>query len=157
MPVQQIMSQPALTCGVGDRLDVAARLMWDHDCGAIAVCDERGQLVGMLTDRDICMATFMKGAPPHAIQVADIMSRRVVTCVPGDSVGTAEGLMRNNQVRRLPVVDENERVVGMLSLNDVARHIARSKRSNGFDRELVQTLASIGEHRSEERAGVLRV
>jgi CBS domain-containing protein len=157
MIVEQIMTQPAVTCSVCESLDAAARLMWEHDCGAIAVLGEGGKLAGMLTDRDICMATFTKGAAPQAIGVAEIMSRRITTCAPSDSVSTAEGLMRNHQIRRIPVVDGDRRVLGMLSLSDVARYAATTRRHSSVDRELVQTLAAIGEHRSSQRAGMFRV
>jgi CBS domain-containing protein len=152
--VKQLMTQPAVTCSARATLDMPARLMWDHDCGAIAVLDDAGELVGIVTDRDICMATFTKGAAPQTIGVGDVMSRRITSCAPSDTVSTAEGLMRNHQVRRLPVVDRDRRVVGMLSLTDVARYAATMRREQLIDRELVQTLAAIGEHRSVERAGI---
>lgn len=157
MIVEQIMSQPCVTCRVPETLDTPARLMWDHDCGAVAVLSEDGELAGMVTDRDICMATFTKGVPPQTIGVAEIMSRRIITCSPKDSVSTAEGLMRNHQIRRLPVVDRAGRVVGMLSLSDVARYAATIRRPQTVDRELVQTLAAIGEHRRAEPAGIFKV
>lgn len=156
MTVEQIMTRPAVACGVREMLDTPARLMWEHDCGVIAVVDDGGKLAGMVTDRDICMATFTKGMAPQAIAVAEIMSRRITTCCAGDSVSTAEGLMRNHQIRRLPVVDGQERLVGMLSLSDVARYAATTRRQQAVDRELVQTMAAIGEPRSSERAGIFR-
>jgi CBS domain-containing protein len=157
MMVGRLMTQPAITCGVHDSLDTAARLMWDHDCGAIAVLDDSGALAGIVTDRDICMATFTKGRAPQSIGVAEIMARQITTCLPSDTVSTAEALMRNRQIRRLPVVDVEGHLVGILSLSDVARYAANTRRQQSVDRELVQTLAAIGEHRSTERAGLFRI
>jgi CBS domain-containing protein len=74
-----------------------------------------------------------------------------------DSLRTAEGLMRNHQIRRLPVVDAERHLVGILSLSDVARYAATTRRQEAVDRELVQTLAAIGEQRFTERAGLFRI
>jgi CBS-domain-containing membrane protein len=74
----------------------------------------------MITDRDICMAAHFQGGPLHALKVKDAMSKSVLACKPSDTIADAESTMRSNQVRRLPVVDEENRVVGILSLNDIA-------------------------------------
>lgn len=147
MRVEQLMSQPVHTCMPDDSLADAARLMWDHDCGAIAVIDDDGKLVGMVTDRDICMAGLFQGKPLHAIPVAAVMAKDVHACEAGDAVETAERLMQHRQVRRVPVLSHGRRPVGMLSLNDIARETG-AHRKNGADRELVQTLAAICEPRA---------
>ncbi len=153
MQVMDIMTSPAVTCQLGDDLATAARLMWEHDCGAIAVTGEDGKLVGMITDRDICMATFTKSSPPHAIAVRDAMAKQVFSCYAQQSVEAAERLMSSNKIRRIPITDGYNQPIGMLSLNDIARHAASQPR-DGFNRELVQTLAAICEpgHLSPLRA-----
>jgi CBS-domain-containing membrane protein len=143
MEIQQIMSQPAITCRSTDTLDTAAHKMWDHDCGAIPVVDDDGRLVGMITDRDICMAAFTQGSPLHCIPVANAMASAVVACQADDSIESAEELMSERQIRRLPVIDGAGHPVGVLSLNDIARHAASARRRNGGDREVVDTLAAI--------------
>lgn len=144
--VSQLMSQPALVCQVGDSLHETAKLMWDRDCGVLPVVDPAGHVIGMITDRDICMALYMQGHPIHAIAVASVMSRTVHACRPDDSVEAAEKLMRDNQVRRLPVIDESGHPVGLLSLNDLAR---ASAKAGGQERDglsaahVASTLAAI--------------
>jgi len=141
MLISQIMSRPVASCDVHETLNTAAQQMWEHDCGAVPVTDAEGRLVGVVTDRDICMASYTQGKAPHAIAVADVMARHVITCSADDSVVVAEQLMGDNQIRRVPVVDENYRPIGMLSLNDVVRLAASGKKSDGA--QVAQTLAAI--------------
>lgn len=148
MNIRDIMSEPAVTCRESDCLNTAAQLMWERDCGAIPVTGDDGQLVGIVTDRDICMAAYTRGATLHAIAVSDAMARNVFSCQASDSLDAAQRLMSEHQVRRLPVVDGDRRPIGMLSLNDVARSAASSRKKNGREREVAQTLAAIGEPRA---------
>jgi CBS domain-containing protein len=143
MNIQEIMSQPAVTCRPNDTLNTAAQLMWEHDCGAIPVVNDDNFVVGMITDRDICMATYTRGSAPREIQVADTMANEVFSCHAGESLEAAERLMSDKQVRRIPVVDDGNHPVGLLSLNDIARHAASLRKKNGIDREVTQTLAAI--------------
>lgn len=127
--VKQIMSQPAFACRMDDDLQAAAKLMWDHDCGTLPVLDSQGRVVAMITDRDICMASYIQGHPLHAIKVGSVMSRSLHACGPNDTVEAAEKLMQEHQVRRLPVIDDDGRPLGVVSLNDVARAAAAEKHS----------------------------
>jgi len=148
MRIREIMSSPAVTCRQDDTLNTAAQLMWEHDCGTIPVTDDAGQIVGIVTDRDICMATFTQGRAPQAIRVADAMARQVFSCHAEDPLDAAERLMSEKQVRRLPVVDSGNRPLGLLSLNDIARNAAAQKK-DGIDREVVRTTAAICQPRRE--------
>jgi CBS domain-containing protein len=121
MIVMDLMTKEAACVGVDENLASAAQRMWQRDCGALPVIREDGGVVGMITDRDICMATWSRGSAPDSISVKDAMSTSVVTCRPGDSVREVEGAMRSNQVRRLPVVDDEQRLIGIVSLADIAR------------------------------------
>jgi CBS domain-containing protein len=147
MNIEQIMSQPVASCRERDSLHTAAQLMWEHDCGAVPVLDHEGKLIGMVTDRDICMATFTQGKAPQDICVADVMSKQVFACHPGDSLESAELLMSEKQIRRLPVVNGSREPLGMLSLNDIARYGASTRKKNGMDHQVVQTMAAICEPR----------
>jgi CBS domain-containing protein len=142
MYVKDIMSHPAVTCPTSSTLDQAARLMWEFDCGVVPVVDDAGHVCGMVTDRDICMAAYTQGQPLSAIPVTTAMAREVVAVHTDESIEHAEGLMRASQVRRLPVLDGENRPAGVVSLNDLARLSARAKKS-AVDRELVQTLAAV--------------
>jgi CBS domain-containing protein len=143
MKIQEIMSKPAVTCRQTETANSAAQLMWEHDCGVIPVTDGDGRLVGIVTDRDICMAAYTKGRPPRGISVSDAMSKQVFTCHPDDSLEVAERLMSDKQIRRVPIVDGENRPVGLLSLNDVVRHVASTRRKDGMEREAVETMAAV--------------
>ena len=152
--VQELMTRDVQTCGPDDMLDVPARIMWDHDCGCIPVVDQSAHVVGMITDRDICMATYTQGMALEAMRVSNAMSREVWACHPEDTVGVAEKIMQEHRVRRLPVLAMDGHLVGILSLNDLAREAAREhvppRREVGPE-GLVETLATICEPRRSRR------
>jgi CBS domain-containing protein len=134
MNVEQLMTSPVETCNEGQMLDEAARIMWEHDCGAVPVVDHEGRPIAMITDRDICMAGLTQGVPLSTIPVATAMSKRVLACHRSDSIATAESTMRAEQVRRLPIVGDGGRLVGILSLNDIAtRGLSTTKRTGMRD------------------------
>jgi CBS domain-containing protein len=144
MLVKKIMSETPATCHVDTTCSEAAKLMWDRDCGVIPVVDDQGKIMGMITDRDICMACYLQGKLTHQIQVREVMSKQVHSCKPEDTLEEAEAIMQQNQVRRLPVVDSKGQLVGLLSLNDIARATADRKLGKEADpRLLSQVLASI--------------
>ena len=149
MLIQDLMSTNVQTCRSYESLNAAAQKMWEADIGAIPVLDDKQRVVGMLTDRDICMAAYSLGRPLGQLVLAESMSRSVVTCAPTDTVARAEQLMRDHAVRRLPVVDHERHVVGIVSVNDLARAVSRSHRGQG---ELVATMASICQPRQATRA-----
>lgn len=129
MRVEELMTPRVACCGRDDTLDRAAMLMWSNDCGCIPVCDERDALrpIGMITDRDVCMAALFQGKPLGQLRVRDAMARTVFCCGPGMSVMEAERIMREARVRRLPVVDANGSMVGIISLADLAREAEREQ------------------------------
>jgi CBS domain-containing protein len=144
MRVEEVMTQDTKTCRPDDSLSRAAQIMWDGDCGCVPVVDAAGKAVGMITDRDICMAAYTRGQVLSEMTVASVCSPRVVGVDPGESVGSAERLMREYKVRRLPAVDRQGRVVGIVSMNDLARKCAGSGRGNADTEGVVRTLAAIG-------------
>lgn len=145
MQVQDVMSAPAVCCSIDATLDVAARLMWEADCGSIPVVDRDGRLAGIVTDRDICMACYTQAKPPSQIGVVSIMAGDVVSCRPQDTLDNLERVLGKHQVRRAPVVDDTGRPLGMVSVNNLARHAAAA--GNGMDHALVATIAAICEPR----------
>lgn len=147
MKIEKIMSTDVRSCGEADSLDHAARLLWEHDCGALPVTDH-GRAIGIITDRDICMAAYTQGKPLREISVGAVMTRNPVTCAPSDDVAVAEAKMREHRIRRLPVT-ENDKVVGMLSLNDLANALQHGKVGrNGISLdEVANTLAAVSAHR----------
>lgn len=121
--VDSIMSKHIFTCRASDSLSVAAQIMWDHDCGCVPVIGDTGKLIGMITDRDICMAGYTQGKTLADIPVANACSRELYTCQNEELVVDAMRTMALAQVRRLPVVDADGRLVGVLSLSDLIRHV----------------------------------
>jgi CBS domain-containing protein len=120
--VKDVMTTNVRTCFTSDNLAIAAQLMWDHDCGCVPVLNEDARVVGMLTDRDICMAAFFQGVPISGIKVSAVMSRQLFDCTSDDDLSAAETIMRERKIRRLPVLNPEGRLVGLLSLSDIARH-----------------------------------
>ena len=120
MKVQNIMSKDVYCVGENLSLNDAARLMWEHNCGCVPVVDEKNQVVGMLTDRDIAMAAYFNGGSLADIPVHATQFRQLVHCGPEDEVSDVEAMMQAHQIRRVPVVGENLEPLGVLSLNDIA-------------------------------------
>ena len=154
MLVRNLMTQNPRSCHVSDHLDAPARVMWETDCGAVPVVDDSQRVVGIVTDRDICMAAYTRGQPLHAIPVEATMSRDVMACAGDDEVDFAERAMRERRVRRLPVVDKDWRLVGILSLNDLAREAVHDNGHTGTPRsaDVTRTLAAICEPRFQVTA-----
>ncbi len=138
MIVEQVMTRPVFTCTPESTLNDAARRMWEHDCGALPVVMGPGIVVGMITDRDVCMAVYTSGKRIEEIQVGEVMTRDVVSCHHNDSLPAAEQRMTTARVRRLPVVDDEGAAVGIITVNDVARALA-----HGNQREVTNALSTI--------------
>jgi CBS domain-containing protein len=105
MKVAEVMTTDVHRCFASDRLDRVARTMWEHDCGALPVVDRRGRTIGVVTDRDICMAAYTTGGSLDAIPVTSAASRTIHSVAPDDSIADAEAAMTMYRVRRLPVID----------------------------------------------------
>jgi CBS domain-containing protein len=146
MRVSDVMNHPAVTCPVDAALDAAARLMWEFDCGMVLAVDDAGRLAGVITDRDICLAAYMHRKPLHLVPLAKTMVKPAISVHADDEVLAAEGLMRDNHVRRLPVIDGVGRPVGLISVDDLAQMAVREHRI-GADRDLVETLAAVSRPR----------
>lgn len=141
-----------VSCAQTDSLLVAARLMWAHDVGAVPVVDGKGKVEGIVTDRDVAMAAMLEGRRLTDLRVSDTMTRHVVTCSPGEDVEDAAERMADRQVRRIPVVDAHDHLVGLLTLNDLAS-AAGSRRGSGVPAARVaSTLQAICRRRESAEA-----
>ena len=120
MKICDIMSDRVVTVGADEPVSAAARLLKSHNIGALPVCGEDGKLRGMVTDRDIVLRCVAGDCDPKSTPIREIMSRGVVTAGPFDEIDKAVCLMSQDQVRRLPIVD-NGRIVGIVALSDMAR------------------------------------
>ncbi len=147
MKIGQMMTKNVKTCQPTDPLDVAVRLMWEHDIGAVPVVDEVGRVIGIVTDRDACMAALTQSQPLHRLPCRIAMAKQVVTCHVDDTDVAVARIMAKNKVRRVPVVDHDQKPVGMVSLNDLA--LATAKGRDVPATEIAGTLAAISEHRPD--------
>lgn len=148
MKVRQIMTSDIESCGLTTTLTQVSKLMWSAACGAIPVVDTRGMVVGIITDRDVSMALVSSGRRPSTILAREAMTSRVETCGPDDDVMTALVKMKTFKVRRLPVVGEDGRLLGILSIDDVVtRALAPDAPSSSA---IVATLRDIFEYRSRK-------
>lgn len=136
-----LMTTHVRTCQADDALSHAAHLMWNEDCGIVPVLSGR-QVVGVITDRDICMATYIQGKAPAELRVEDSMSKQLFSCSADDSVATALAMMRDGRVRRLPVLTVDGKLLGLLSLADVVRW-AQPLSNPSVDAAITETLAAI--------------
>jgi CBS-domain-containing membrane protein len=157
MNVFEIMTRRVFSCRPGDTLATAAGLMWDHDVGCLPVLEDGGQVVGIITDRDICMAAFTRGTCLQDISISSVMSRNLHTCAPEQSVAKAEEVMRLDRIRRTPVVDARGHLLGILSLADLAReavHQKRRRHGEPLDAEVTSTLAAVSEPHGHAPGGL---
>lgn len=120
MNVRDMMCDEVFTCRATESLECAARLMREHDCGSVPVVDEDNHVIGLVTDRDICMAACTQGLRLADIPVRTAMSQQIHVCSVHDEHETVERIMQEQRVRRVPVVDDERRLVGIVSLNDIA-------------------------------------
>ena len=153
MNVTEVMTRSPETCGPGTDLATCARRMWDGDFGFLPVVEGRGELVGVVTDRDICMALAMHDRCATAIPVREVMTREVHCCTTEDRVDQVLELMSEQQLRRLPVTDAQGILEGVVTLNDLAlsagEMATRSAMSSaGPGTQVLAALKAISRHRA---------
>ena len=147
MNVGEIMTNDVQWCGLGTNLADAAKLMWDTDCGVLPVVNGEGQVLGMITDRDICMACATKHRAPAELTVFDAVSGKTHRCKMSDDVHTAMDMMKREQVRRLPVVDDEGVLQGMISMNDFILFAGETKAPSISLQDVAKALKAISAHR----------
>ena len=144
MKVKDLQTSNVQTCGADTNLAAAAQIMWECDCGVVPVVDENRTLLGMITDRDICIATTTRSAAPADIQVRHVMTTGTVySCAPEDDVRTALRSMATHRVRRLPVTDRAGHLVGIISMHDVLKRTSTKANAEIPGGEVIEALQSI--------------
>ena len=148
MKVQDLMTAGVESCHRNTDLAAAAMVMWRMDCGAVPVAGDDGKIIGMITDRDICIAVATKHRRAQEITVGEIISGALFKVGPGDDVREALRVMRAERVRRLPVVKSGI-LLGILSVNDIVRAAGkapgRAKPDITAD-EVLEVMKAICEH-----------
>jgi CBS domain-containing protein len=126
MLVRDVMTKVVVTCRPASSAGEAAELMRDGGCGCLPVADARGRLLGILTDRDLCLLVGGR-RDPWDVPVSEIMSPHVISCRAADHVDAALVAMKEHGVRRIPVVDGTGQVKGLVSIDDLIRHTGPEK------------------------------
>lgn len=130
MNVNEIMTADVKTCSAESNLEAVAQLMWEYDCGAIPVVNQKGKPVGIVTDRDIAMSAMLNHKPLWEISADQIIQgQRLSTCEQTESVESCLTRMEQNGIRRLPVVDAKGRLSGIVSLGDTAAFVSKGATS----------------------------
>jgi CBS domain-containing protein len=143
MRVKEIMSSKDIgCCSRGTNLAAAAEMLWIHDCGMLPVLDDIGRVVGILTDRDLCIALGTRDRKASEVCVGEVMPRRLFDCDPEVDVLSALKVMGAEQVRRLPVVDARGTIRGVLSISDVIRHAGQDRSGIPYQK-VIETLKEI--------------
>jgi CBS domain-containing protein len=122
MKVIEIMTQSAVCCSADTNVGAAVELMWLRNCGMLPVVGIDRKLLGVVTDRDICIAMGTRNRLAGELSVGEIATKNVFTCKPDDEIHEALNTMANKQVRRLPVVNDQGIPQGILSMDDVIAH-----------------------------------
>jgi len=156
MKVKDLMTVNPTACTLTDNLATVAGLMWDKDCGVLPVVAEGGKVVGLITDRDVCMAAALNDRNLVNIAVEDVISGDVVSCAPEDDIKTALLAMQENKVRRLAVVTDAGTLEGMLSMNDLVLQAEdpKSKKVEISFGDIVNAYKAICEHRTPQTKAV---
>lgn len=148
MRVHQLMSQPPESCRPSSDLAAVAMIMWRQDCGIVPVVDQDDRLLGVVTDRDICMAVATRHRRAEELTAAEVMHTPVISVESHQDVREAMRLMAENQIRRLPVLYEDGRIAGMLSANDLMLEIRLWSRSGSepTTHDVIEMLRAISAH-----------
>ncbi|HEX5884135.1 MAG TPA: CBS domain-containing protein [Pyrinomonadaceae bacterium] len=121
MKVKDVMTPHAKPIWLTESLADAARMMWENDCGVLPIVKDQ-KVIGMITDRDICMAAAMRRSNPSEISVEEVMTGQVYAVNPDDDIEQALQTMQQHQIRRLPVMNPEGELQGILSMNDIVLH-----------------------------------
>ena len=113
----KIKDRPVITIGPNETVSAAIQKLIEHDRGSIPVCNEKGELVGIITERDIVRKSFMRGDTLANIKVEQVMTKEVAIGTPEDDLDYAVSVMKQKRIRHLPIVD-NQKVVGIVSMRD---------------------------------------
>jgi len=147
MKVQDVMTYDVQTCSPETNLAAAAMQMWRGDFGVMPVV-AGGKVVGMITDRDICIAAATKHRDPANIRVKEVISGKVYGCSPDADIHEALKIMQQKQVRRLPIISaEDGRLAGILSMNDVALKEQGGAKAELSAEDVETTMRGICAHR----------
>lgn len=152
MKVKDIMVSKVTCCAPDTNLAAATELFWSQDCGILPVIDN-GRIVGVITDRDVCIALGTRNQQASDVTVGSVLSGKLFVCKTEDAVKSALETMKKERVRRLPVTDDAGTVVGILSLDDVVREAQKGERELSYS-DVVNTYKALFERQLAVRGGL---
>ncbi|MFP2924599.1 CBS domain-containing protein [Pyxidicoccus sp. 3LG] len=141
LTAREVMTRNVRTALLESSLRDVAQIMKDEDCGVVPVTDERGRLVGIVTDRDLVVRGFTTSRTPDQLRVSDVMTDDVEAVTPDENLHGIIALMGRKQIRRIPVVERDDRIVGIISMGDIANRA-------DYDEELQEALDRVSSKRS---------
>lgn len=135
------MTADAGFCFAEESLTRAVEIMWQRDCGSVPIVDAEMKVIGMITDRDIAVAVNMKNKKASQIKIGEVIGNVVFTCLEKDDAENVLKKMRRAKIKRLPVVNENNALVGIVSISDLILKTPKLKK------EVYSALKSIAKPR----------
>lgn len=140
MKVKDVMITDVGFCTTGESLMKAAEIMRLRDCGVVPIVDEDGRVAGMLTDRDICLAIAARNRKASDVKTIEILNGGAIVCLPDEKLTDALRKMRKNQIKRLAVIDENHKLLGILSIGDI---LLAARKNKKLKKKIYSTLKKI--------------
>ena len=120
MKVSDVMTKNPVCCRLTDTAQAVAKILRDEDIGSVPILSDEGKLEGIITDRDLCCTIIAEGLDPRTTTINNYVTRNPLACRADDSLDNCERAMQKNQIRRIPVVDDQERCIGVVSQADLA-------------------------------------
>lgn len=147
LSVSEIMSSGVWSCPATATLDQAIEMMASRGCSSIPVVDDNNRPVGIITDRDITMYINLKHQSPWDIQLAQFTKgRNIYYCYEQDDIQDALKTLRERHIHRLPVLDDNDKLIGIVTMNDVIQHAAEADSADLSYKDVVETLKAVSKH-----------
>lgn len=143
MKVSEVMTKSPACCSSDTNLGAAAEIMWNSNCGFLPILSSQQKVVGVITDRDMCMAMATRNRLPGDITVQQVSSGVIHSCKSEDDISAALETMKEKRVRRLPVLDATGKLAGVLSADDLVLHADSEARGALSSEDVVQTLKKL--------------
>jgi CBS domain-containing protein len=120
MKVKDVMTKDPVCCRLTDTAQEIAKILRDNDIGSVPIISENRKLEGIITDRDLCCTIIAEGLDPRTTPINNYVTRNPLACRADDDLDDCERAMQKNQIRRIPVVDDQQRCIGVVSQADLA-------------------------------------
>lgn len=149
MKIRDLMTTTVVSCSSETSLAAAGALMFENDCGFLPIVNETGKITGVITDRDICIALSTRDGQPSHITTGEVAQTPAFVCSPDDDIHSALKTMSKERVHRLPVVNSEGGLAGILSINDIVLHAQKGdgKKAGILFEDVMRAFQAICAHR----------